>query len=83
MQKGGVLYASDSRSMAAERAEDEIECARGTVNSAANAEAKKAFIDAITAKRREILKVHTARKKQRKEFCKGGARAQEASDICR
>lgn len=41
MEKGGALYASEARGMATVGPEDEIERARGIVDRAAKAEAKK------------------------------------------
>ncbi|KAF8251302.1 hypothetical protein K440DRAFT_658737 [Wilcoxina mikolae CBS 423.85] len=72
VQKGGVLYASEARSMATKKVVNELLQAQLIVDRAAKAEAKKnrkIFLDAVTTKRREILKKHVAHKKLRKELC--------------
>ena len=90
VQKGGVLYASEARNIAAVRVEDELVKAKALVDKAAKAEAKKqrkVFLDAVMAKRSEIIKARTARKKLRVELCKdlrARVRAlKKASGMCR
>ena len=73
VQKGGVLYASEARKIAAVRVEDELAKAKALVEKAAKAEVKKqrkVFLDAVMAKRSEIMKARTARKKLRVELGK-------------
>ena len=68
-----VLCAPEAGDMATERAEGELERAKGIADRAAKAESKKerkVFIDAITAKRKVVLKERADRKKLRKELCK-------------
>ena len=90
VQKGGVLYASEARNMAAVRVEDELAKAKALVDRAAKAEAKKqrkVFLDEVMAKRSEIMKARTARKKLRVELgreVKAKVRAlKKASGMCR
>ena len=71
VQKGGVLYASEARNIAAVRVEDELAKAKALVEKTAKAEAKKQreiFLDPVMVKRSEIMKVRTARKKLRVEL---------------
>ena len=75
VQKCGVLYASEARNIAAVRvhAEDELAKAKALVEKAARAEAKKQreiFLDAVMARRSEIMKTRTAHKKLRVELGK-------------
>ena len=73
VQKGGVLYASEARKIAAVRVEDELAKAKALVEKAAKAEVKKqrkVFLDAVMAKRSEIMKARTARKRLRVELGK-------------
>ena len=73
LQKGGVLYASEARSMAVQRQEDEVARAKAIVERAEKAQTKKerkAFCEEVAAKRKEILQVRAARKKLRKELCR-------------
>ena len=69
-----TVYAdAPSPAYPAVRAEDEVEGARGIVDRAAKAEAKKerkVFINAIIVKRRGILKERADCKNLRKEVCK-------------
>ena len=89
-QKGGQLYSSEARSISTVRVEDELVKAKALVDRAAKAEAKKerkGFLDSIMAKRSEMMKVRTARKKLRVELgkeLKAKVRAlKKASAMCR
>lgn len=85
VQQEAVLCASEAGDMTTERAEDELERAKGVADRAAKAEERKVFIDAIAAKRKVVLKERADRKKLRKELCKevrARARALKKSRTC-
>ena len=68
LQEGGVLYASEARNMAVQRQEDEVARAKAIVERAekADKEGTEIFCEEVAAKRKEILQVRAA---QRKELC--------------
>ena len=70
VQKGGDLYALEARNIAAGRVEDELAKAKPLAGKVAKTKVKKqrkVFLDAVMAKRSEVIKACMPRKKLRVE----------------